>query len=56
MSLVLRHQKFAFILLAVLTVIAVALILTSTVAHIDVLHLFTAGGGVKPNAGCRFGC
>ena len=56
MSLVLRNQKFAFILLAVLTAIVVTFILLTAVAHIDMLHLFTAGV-VKPNGGgCMVRC
>jgi len=50
MSLVLRNQKFAFILLAVLTAIVVTFILLTAVAHIDMLHLFTTAV-VKPNGG-----
>ena len=45
MSIALRtQQKLVFIILALLTILALSFVLLSTVAHIDVWHMFLSVG------------
>lgn len=50
MSLALRrNQMLVLTMLAIMTLIVVGLVAFSTIAHINLWHMFTSFGGFKPS-------